>query len=736
VAPAPALSVASRTIRGVGDWERHLFEVLREELAPTPARWRATLRIATVYAVSVTLIMTLRIPAGEFLVIALFIVAQVDAVASVVKSVQRVAGTVIGGSIGILGLAAFADKPWFSFPLQAAVVAVSIFLSRTTTAPYATVLIGITYLIAIPEFVAAAEPALDTVLWRIALTAAGAALGTVAQLILWPDHPETVFLDELALRLERVERLVGRILAGEAWDARAVPTDLIGASGLTRQLDLLARADMRATRPQGRRATQLQLVTQSELLLMMTIRLRRAVAAHYGTAAPPHGLADRLTALRDGCRTVRDAVAARRPALLATGTPTALDEGLAPEMRAAVVEMEAALGRTAAATGFLGGGAIGFASPMLGDASAGVVPFRTADFSLANSDAVHSSVKAALGASIVGLVYQALAWPEISTGVLTCLVVSQSTIGASWFKSLLRFVGSAIGGLMALLLVLVAMPNMESVGSFVLFTTPLFAAAAWMVSGSSRFAYVGVQMAIALSLSLVNFTAPTVALEVPGDRVAGVLLGVTVIAVLDSLLWPVFARDQVRRSLVRALREMGEYHRAIIHRDAARAQQVWFDVHRDVAAALSLHDALLIEPTFRSPVAEAERHAVLILSNRLQHVFVSLLALDRSLETIPADTLPGATRRALLERADAVAARLGTLADRIEQYPNVPPSTGAPRLDTHGPLELPAETGAVPDDLRHRVEALAAVTGELHATLGQIEGEIDASLHTLPRGRP
>lgn len=731
---APPIPVAARDVGGIGAWERHLFDVLREELAPTPARWRATLRISVLYALCATLIMALHIPNGEFLIIVVYVITQSDAVASVTKAAQRVVGTLVGGGIGIVGLAALADKPWFFFPLQAAVVAASIFLSRTTTAPYATILIGVTYLIAIPEYVPAGESTLVTVLWRIGLTAFGAALGTIAQLVLWPDHPETVFLDELGMRLARIERIIGRVLSGEAWDSRAVPTDLIGASGLTRQLDLLAQADMRATVPQAQRADRLQLVTQSELLLMTVIRVRRAVAAKYGTALPPGSLRTRLTALQAGCKTVRAAVAARRPAPAVSSpqrAPAAAD--LSSELATALAEMETALDRTAAATAFLSIERTALVGPVIDTASARAVPFRTVDCTLANTDAVHSAFKAALAASIVGLAYQAMDWPEISTGVLTCLVVSQSSVGASWFKSLLRFVGSAIGGLMALFLILVAMPNMESVGSFVLLTTPLFAAAAWMVSGSSRFSYVGVQMAIALSLALVNFPAPTAALEVPADRVAGVLLGVVVVGLLDSTLWPVFARDQVRRSLVRALREMGAYHRAVVDRDASRAQQVWFDVHRDVAAALSLHDALLIEPTFRLPVAEAERRAVLILSNRLQHVFVSLLALDRTLEALPVGGLPPPAQAAIRARADAVAARLAHLADRIEQYPHPPPATGAPRLDASGGADLPAPDPTLPADVKQRIEALAAVTRELHATLGQIEDEIDASLHTLPR---
>jgi uncharacterized membrane protein YccC len=71
VSTAPAGTIASR--------ERQFFAFLRRELAPSPARWRATLRIVMTCAVATTLIMSFHIPDGEYLIATLFVVSQSDA---------------------------------------------------------------------------------------------------------------------------------------------------------------------------------------------------------------------------------------------------------------------------------------------------------------------------------------------------------------------------------------------------------------------------------------------------------------------------------------------------------------------------------------------------------------------------------------------------------------------------------------------------------------------------------
>jgi len=229
------------------NWERNFFTFLRQELAPSPARWRATLRISVMCAVAVVLVMALHIPNGEYLLVTLFVVSQSDAWTSLTKAWFRVIGTVLGGAFAIIVLLACVDKPWILFPFHAVVIAVALFLSRTTTMPYAFLLSGITFFIVVPEFTPSPAVGLEKGLWRILLTVVGVLLTVAAQFGLWPDNPEELLLTDLAAWLKDVEMTISRLVAGATATATAAntqsPTALTTTTGLARHLDLLANAE-------------------------------------------------------------------------------------------------------------------------------------------------------------------------------------------------------------------------------------------------------------------------------------------------------------------------------------------------------------------------------------------------------------------------------------------------------------------------------------------------------------
>ena len=47
-----------------------------------------------------------------------------------------------------------------------------------------------------------------------------------------------------------------------------------------------------------------------------------------------------------------------------------------------------------------------------------------------------------------------MAWPGLATSTWTALLIAQPTVGASVQKGILRFIGSALGGLMGLVAIL------------------------------------------------------------------------------------------------------------------------------------------------------------------------------------------------------------------------------------------------------------------------------------------
>jgi len=127
-----------------------LLSFFQRELAPTPGRLRAALRITVSAIIAVLVTVTVGgdyFPHGHWTIVTIFTVSQADAGASLRKSIQRVIGTLIGGGLGILVVIAFVDIPAFYVPLLGVVVTFGIFASFTTSAPYVMLLGSLTFVL-------------------------------------------------------------------------------------------------------------------------------------------------------------------------------------------------------------------------------------------------------------------------------------------------------------------------------------------------------------------------------------------------------------------------------------------------------------------------------------------------------------------------------------------------------------------------------------------------------------
>src|SRR5215468_8509909 len=76
---------------------------------------------------------------------------------------------------------------------------------------------------------------------------------------------------------------------------------------------------------------------------------------------------------------------------------------------------------------------------------------------------IHFAIKGALAGFICYLIFTLTAYPGIYTSVVTCIVCSLSTIGASVQKGVLRFAGSAVGGGFRVLIRKWILPRVEIV---------------------------------------------------------------------------------------------------------------------------------------------------------------------------------------------------------------------------------------------------------------------------------
>jgi multidrug resistance protein MdtO len=104
-------------------------------------------------------------------------------------------------------------------------------------------------------------------------------------------------------------------------------------------------------------------------------------------------------------------------------------------------------------------------------------------------DHLKFGLKGGLAASLCYIIYNAIAWPGISTAVTTCLLTALSTVGFSRQKQILRFTGAIVGGfLFGMGAQIGILPYLDSIAEFTVRFVAVTAVGAWFATSSPRLA--------------------------------------------------------------------------------------------------------------------------------------------------------------------------------------------------------------------------------------------------------
>ena len=655
-------------------WEDSLFKFLRIELAPAPGRARAAARIVVACIVATGLVMTLHSPHASFVIITIFVISQTNAGASVAKAFWRVLGTLVGAAVGMVAYVSFLDHPWLRVALLGPLTAFFVFLSQTTTTPYFGLLGGITAVLIMTVTGPDAESGIRIGLWRFAMIALGALIGTAAQIFLWPDDPEKLLNNALAERLAAVEDLLASLRDGRRPATERLDTLVL--TGLSRQLDLLDNAEARYPSRRQHHAEQISLIGGVEKLLTTAVAFSRA--ARLREFLPSAPARERLASIIANCGRVRRALQSRQlaehllspPALPSDAAVAAT--GAAPFLPA-LIDLETTLSSLLRATGctVCTHSPQAVPPPILALDSPARASFFTPAFSALNTSAILFSLQAGLAATFAYVLYEGMAWPGLSTSVWTALLVAQSTLGASIQKAILRLVGASLGGLLGLLTILFLVPNIDSLAPLLIVVAVVTGIAAWLAAGSARIAYVGIQIGLAFALCVLNDLGPTTDLVPARDRVLGVLLGIGVWAVVFGLTGSLIAGRAMRRSLAITLRSLAALSRVGLRGDASAATLLpargWrWKVYQDLTTTLRLNDESKFEWGAGLADAEGERAVIARLAADAQATFLALLALIHHRLNADLSSVPPDLRQKFQALAQGVWMRLEALANRLQ----------------------------------------------------------------------
>ena len=623
------------------------MDFVRTELAPTPGRFNAMVRIVVATTIVLVASMALEVPN---MALSLFIViffttltpgaASQNSVAVALASVVSIVVLTLALGLTLLVFKLTVDRE----PLRLAAMALGLFLGlfafRVLAVP------GVGFIVAIVllftqssvDLIPGPEDFVRSVLWVWVAIAYPAAVAVGVNLLLLPADPEPLLRREVAARL----RAVARVLTAPSGAAASLaPYAVDGAAPLLKLLHLAQIRDS-SIKPLHAERT-------AKLLLVQRLVESAALLADLAVEPSPEERA-RLAGLAEECE--RFAAAVSRgvrvvPALPASGRDGERTSALAPVL----AELERIVRELAVAE-----------RPETdepGHAAHLLVPDA-----LTNPRYVQFALKATMAAMFCYVAYTAVDWNGIHTCMLTCLIVALGSAGATIQKATLRLVGCAIAGALALASIVFVVPHMTSIAELVLLVAAVTAPAAWIAMGSERTAYVGMQIAFCFYLAVLQGYAPSTDVTEFRDRFVGIVFGVVVMALVFTYVWPERAGSGMVRSLSAALRRMAELARGPGDPRAPRA-----------AAWQSL--------------AEAERLAGL-----------SALEPERNERVLP---LVGLARRVLLVQAaaghaagSAVAEALDGVADRLE--------TGA----ALHPTDLRSQDGEfiLRDTLVERVEAL------------------------------
>jgi multidrug resistance protein MdtO len=645
-----------------------LAEFLRRELAPTPGRLGATLRLTLACTAATVPIMIHHIPHGLVVMVVMYLISKEDTTATLLGSVLALLGITAGFVVALLAWQVALETAWrLAFVFLFA--AVGLYMNRILVIPGIGSAFGVmaSMTMVLPDMlpVPDAETMTEFVLWLWWCVALGLAVNLGVQLLLSPGDPLVLLRRGLVERFRAVEDAV-RALGGRVHTGSRPPrpslTELTVA-GASDMLKLLQTAALRHAWARQHRAELGALISLVDQLVTAGAALEAA-----GPPALAGDTRERLERVAVACASMVRALAS--PSMPQADELNRADPPLASPAATvpALTAMEHALREIAVA---MPGRASTDARSLVA-APAPKVSLLLPD-AFSNPEYVRFAVRGGLACFICDLLFVGFNYPGIYTSVITAFVVSLSTVGASTQKGILRFSGAALGGGMGIVALMYVLPHVETLGGFWAVFAAGTAVAAWVNFGSPRVSYGGYQIGLAFYKVILQGWGPVTELKVARDRLVGVAFGLVIFGLLEHYLWPVRASDRRQQHFADVLRSLAKLAR-LGGRERGDAgpdpDPELDDLRRRIAQALAETQRLLEESKFELQVGELDAFQRRLGDAQVIFLLLLSIAYQRRMAGTLSVSWPASTR----ELEDAVARRLEGLADSTRSDPPRPPA--------------------------------------------------------------
>ena len=659
-----------------------LWAKLWQDLQPFPGRATEAFRIAAAGMLIVAVQMTLRYELMYPAMTTLLVVNEIRGYSTLTRFVINFLAVTFSCGAAVALMALFMQQPMFLLPIMAGYITIVMYFMGA--ARYRSAMFNLGYPFVVVVYMAFFDKThaehIAIIVYKSVIT--GLACGTLVLMLLWPESPVTLLRELLAHGLKDTAGLLRRLAAAARgrgdFDVRGFVPDRFRAK--TPKLMLLAdqvQVDC-GLGERGRHAlfTLVSLNARAAAcagVLVEQVAVGRVIGA--AEAAAIERLAESLEVVVEALEheTERGEEQASESRVRARGgeaVPEAggavapgdseavrleladireLVDGVRDDARRAVpaVEVFARASRLPDILTLTLRNLRDFADRVV------LQPVRQPSAAM-----LKHAFKCSITIMICALFCIAINWTMGIGCVETVMLVVQGTFGGTLLIGGLRMAGVVLGFMLAIMLVIFAIPTVTTLpGFWLVFGGTLFLTS-WGVAGPPRLGVPSLQAMIVVDFSLLQITRPDVSLLPAMNFSLAVAMGVLVTVAVYWLLWPVQAGRVVRPTLSFMLQRvaMGLRRAASGSMSGQAVNVMQSTVEEELAKCVAAHTHAQFERHESTRRHELELRALMVVEQ----------ACHRALAAIAANAVEGLPAPGVAVALESAAARFGRAGAEIE----------------------------------------------------------------------
>ncbi|RUL62256.1 FUSC family protein [Dyella dinghuensis] len=552
-----------------------LSRLLRRELALSDTRVRAIIRITGCTVVAVVIAMVFQVPLPAYVAYLVFMVSREDVASTLITAVGGLVAVTLAVALSLLFYVFDAAEPALRIPLLAFSTLIGTFIARASPLGPIAFLAGFVLVLSqtLLDDVPTTEFVTHMVLWLWVVVAIPASITVLANL-LTGESPVVLARNRAAQLMEQV---AGYIENPYSADPSQLRIELLSLNELKNKAFMWNK--------------KIKVFAQEDGRLLAIVLEMLQIARYLPSSVTPGSRRSLAYTLRQS----RNLFLQRRG--VAADVPNHAFEPLPPD----AAPSHAALRSAADALLDEASGKLPAAAVANAPATRKQSPVESA---LANRSHARFAFKVMCAVLASYATYSLLDWPGIRTAVTTCFFIALTTFGESIHKLALRLSGAVIGGLIAGLCIVFALPHLTDIGELCLLIAVVSVFCAWISTSSETIAYAGMQIAFAFFLGVMQGYGPADDLTELRDRVVGIFIGNIWITIFFTTLWPVSAVGQAREKWSSALKQLSDL---LVTKDETTVASSRAEICKKVCEASELNARDLFEWRFLSREREADR---------------------------------------------------------------------------------------------------------------------------------